>query len=71
MGIISFLMVLYFDLRPPAKKMLFLGNTPKGSDTFQRLVIERDRVGGLRLMIWDKVKVPFCHYTHALEESNL
>ncbi len=34
-------------------------------------VIERDRVGGLRLMIWDKVKVPLCHYSDAPEESNL
>ena len=34
-------------------------------------VIERDRVGGLRLMIWDKVKVSLCHYSHAPEESNL
>ena len=25
-------------------------------------VIERDRVGGLRLIICDKVKVPLCHY---------
>ncbi len=48
--------MLYFDLRP-GPKMLFLGNTPKGSDTFQRPVIGRDRVGGLRLMRWDKVKV--------------
>ena len=62
--------VLYFDLRP-GSKILFQGNTPEGSDTFQRPVIERDRVGGLRLMIWDKVKVPLCHYSHALEESNL
>ena len=60
--------ILTFD---PAPKMLFLGNTPEGSDTFQRPVIERDRVGGLRLMIWEKVKVPFCHYSHAPEESNL
>ena len=52
-------------------KILFQGNTPEGSDTFQRPVIERDRVGGLRLMIWDKVKVPLCHYSHAPEESNL
>ena len=51
--------------------MLFQGNTPEGSDTFQRPVIERDRVGGLRLMIWDKVKVSLCHYSHAPEESNL
>ena len=57
--------VLYFDLRP-SPKMLFQGDTP-----FQWPVIERDRVGGLRLMIWDKVKVPLCHYSHALEESNL
>ena len=63
-------LLLYFDLRP-GPKILFQGNTPEGSDTFQRPVIERDRVGGLRLMIWDKVKVPLCHYSHALEESNL
>ena len=44
--------------------MLFQGDAPEGSDTFQWPVIERDRVGGLRLMIWDKVKVP-------PEESNL
>ena len=31
-----------------------------GSDTWP--VIERDCVGGLRLIIWDKVKVPLCHY---------
>ena len=62
--------VLYFDLRP-GPKILFQGNTPEGSDTFQWPVIERDRVGGLRLMIWDKVKVPLCHYSHAPEESNL
>ena len=55
----------------PGLKMLFQGDTPEGSDTFQRPVIERDRVGGLRLMIWEKVKVPFCHYSHAPEESNL
>ena len=64
------LIVLYFDSRP-GLKMLFQGDTPEGSDTFQRPVIERDRVGGLRLMIWEKVKVPFCHYSHAPEESNL
>ena len=52
--------VLYFDLRP-GPKMLFQGDTPEGSDTFQVPVIERDHVGGLRLMIWDKVKVPLCH----------
>ena len=52
--------MLYFDLHP-GPKMLFQGDTPEGSDTFQRPVIERDRVGGLRLMIWDKVKVPLCH----------
>ena len=62
--------MLYFDPRP-GLKMLFQGDAPEGSDTFQRPVIERDRVGGLRLMIWEKVKVPFCHYSHALEESNL
>ena len=62
--------MLYFDLRP-GPKILFQGNTPEGSDTFQRPVIERDRVGGLRLMIWDKVKVSLGHYSHAPEESNL
>ena len=49
--------VLYFDLRP-GPKILFQG-------------IEIDCVGGLRFMIWDKVKVSLCHYSHALEESNL
>ncbi len=62
--------VLYFDPRPNPK-MLFQGDTPEGSDTFQWPVIERDRMGGLRLMIWDKVKVPLCHYSDAPEESNL
>ena len=62
--------MLYFDLRP-GPKILFQGNTPEGSDPFQRPVIERDRVGGLRLMIWDKVKVPLCHYSHTPEECNL
>ena len=42
--------------------MLFQGDAPEGSDTFQWPVIERDHVGGLRLIIWDKVKVPQCHY---------
>ena len=42
--------------------MLFQGDVPEGSDTFQWPVIERDRVGGLRLIIWDKVKVPLCQY---------
>ena len=42
--------------------MLFQGDAPEGSDTFQWPVIERDRMGGLRLIIWDKVKVPQCHY---------
>ena len=53
--------MLYFGLRP-GPKMLFQGDAPEGSDTFQWPVIERDRVGGLRLIIWDKVKVPLCHY---------
>ena len=44
------------------KEMLFQGDAPEGSDTFQWPVIERDRVGGLRLIIWDKVKVPLCQY---------
>ena len=64
--------LLCYILTPrPGPKILFQGNTPEGSDTFQRPVIERDRVGGLRLMISEKVKVPFCHYSHAPEESNL
>ena len=42
--------------------MLIQGVAPEGSDTFQWPVIERDRVGGLRLIIWYKVKVPLCHY---------
>ena len=50
--------------------MIFQGDTPEGSDTFQLPVIERDRVGGLRFKIWDKVKVPLCHYSDASEESN-
>ena len=61
---------LYFDPRP-SPKVLFQGDTPEGSDTFQWPVIERDRVSGLGLMIWDKVKVPLCHYSDAPEESNL
>ena len=52
--------VLTFD--PAPKKMHFQGDAPEGSDTFQWPVIERDRVGGLRLIIWDKVKVPLCQY---------
>ena len=51
----------YFDLRP-GPKMPFQGDAPEGSDTFQWPVIERDRVGGLRLIIWDKVKNTLCHY---------
>ena len=53
-------MVLCFDLRPDPPKMLFHSYAPEVSDTFQWPVIERDRVGGLRLIIWDKVKVPLC-----------
>ena len=62
--------VLYFDLRPDPK-MLFQGDIPEGSDTFQWPVIERDRVGRLMFIIWDKVKVPRCHYSDALLESDL
>ena len=65
-----YIYMLYFELRP-SPKILFQGDTPEGNDTFQWPVIERDRVGGLRLMIWDKVKVPLCHYSDAPEESNL
>ena len=46
--------------RPP--KMLFQGDAPEGSDAVQWPVIERDRVGGLRLIIWEKGKVPLCQY---------
>ena len=69
-SIIRTLSVLYFDLRP-GPKILFQGDTPEGSDTFQWPVIERDHVGGLRLMIWDKMKVPLWHYSDAPEENNL
>ena len=54
--------LLCFDLRPGQKKMLFQGDALEGSDTFQWPVIERDCVSGLRLMIWEKVKVPLCQY---------
>ena len=40
--------------------MLFQGDAPEGSDTFQWPIIERDHVGGLRLIIWGKVKVLLC-----------
>ena len=60
LGTVTKGLVLYFDFRP-SPKMLFQGDTPEGSDTFQWPVIKRDRVGGLSLMIWDKVKVPLCH----------
>ena len=62
--------LLYFDLRP-GPKILFQGDAPEGSDTFQWPVIKRDSVGRLRLIIWDKVKVPRCHYSDAPEESDL
>ena len=39
--------VLTFD--PAPKKVLFQGDAPEGNDTFQWPVIERNRVGGLRL----------------------
>ena len=51
---------MFWPSTPP--QMLFQGDAPEGSDTFQWPVIERDRVGGLRLIIWDKVKVPLCKY---------
>ena len=53
------IIVLFWPSTQP-KKMLFQGDVPEGSDTFQWPVIERDRMGGLRLIIWDKVKVPLC-----------
>ena len=64
-------LLLCFDPSTQPKKMLFQGDAPEGSDTFQWPVIERDHVGGLRLIIWDKVKVPRCHYSDAPEESDL
>ena len=57
----SVLQVLCFDLRLDPK-MLFQGDARKGSDTFQWPVIERDRVGESRLIIWDKGNVPLCQY---------
>ena len=55
---------IYVMLWPSTRsqKMLFQGDAPEGSDTFQWPVIERDRVDGLRLILWDKVKVPLCQY---------
>ena len=45
--------------------MPFQSDAPEGSDTSQWPVIERNRVGGIWLMKWDKVKkVPL--YTHRL-----
>ena len=68
--IMTDVLLLYFDPRP-GPKMLFQGDAPEGSDTFQWPVVEGDRVGGLRLMIWDKVRVPLCHYSDTPEESDL
>ena len=65
---IQHIVIFWPSTRP---KMLFQGDTPEGSDTFQWPVIERDREGRLRLIIWDKVKAPLCHYSDAPEESNL
>ena len=64
--------ILTFD---PAQKFLFQVDAPKGSDTFQWSVIERDRVGGLRLIKADNMgqgegpTVPI--QTDAPEESDL
>ena len=55
---IKYVMFWPFD---PAKNAI-RGDAPEGSDTFQWPVIERDRVGGLRLIIWDEVKVPLRQY---------
>ena len=66
---LSAILKIYLFLRalirlkaPTIVKMLFQGDAPEGSDTFQWPVIERDNVDGLGLIIWDKVKVPLCHY---------
>ena len=55
-------MIVMFWPSTLPKEMLFQGDAPEGSDTFQWPVIERAHVGGLRLIIWDKVKVPLCQY---------
>ena len=41
--------------------MPFQSDAPEGSDTTQWLVIERNRVGGIWLMKWDKEKNPMVH----------
>ena len=52
--------------------MLFQGDAPEGSDTFQWPVIKRNRVGGLRLIIWEKGEGPTVPIqTDAPEESYL
>ena len=51
----------YFDLRP-GQIMPFQSDAPEGSDTSQWPVIERNRVGEIWLMKWDKVKkLPMVH----------
>ena len=67
----SIFRVSCFDPSTQPQNTLFQADAPEGSDTFQWPVIERDRVGGLRLIIWDKVKVPRCHYSDAPEENDL
>ena len=46
--------------------MPFQSDAPEGSDTSQWQVIERNRVGGIWLMKWDKVKKKIPWYTHRL-----
>ena len=46
--------------------MPFQSDAPEGSDTSQWPVIERNRVGGIWLMKWDKVKRKIPWYTHRL-----
>ena len=46
--------------------MPFQSDAPEGSDTSQWPVIERNRVGGIWLMKWDKVKKKIPWYTHRL-----
>ena len=54
--------LLCFDLRPGPKKCYSKVMHKKEVTHSNGQVIERDRVGGLNLIIWDKVKVPLYQY---------
>ena len=62
--------MLYFDLQP-GPKMLFQGDAPEGSDTFQWPVIERDRVGGLRPYNMGQGEGPTVPLQGCTEETDL